>query len=201
MKSLFIGVVAYQRPEALHVLLRSLLAQTNQDFFCKVYHDGYDPKIELILRAYRDEYPEQIDFEFTPTRYNDFGHSLRQMAINDAQGDYLLITNDDNYYVPVFIENMIARARKDDSDLVLCDMVHSYDRPGRRDQIPYNFFETFPRKFNIDVGAMVARTEIAKLVGWRDLRSVGDGTYCDDIVASKDHIKISKVSQILFVHN
>ncbi len=201
MKRLFIGVVAYQRPEAIHVLLRSLFVQTDQDFFCKVYHDGYDPKIELILRAYREEYPEQMDYEFTSKRYNDFGHSLRQMAINDAKGEYLLITNDDNYYVPVFVQNMMSRAKVDDSDLVICDMVHSYDRPGARNQIPYNFFQTSPSLGNIDIGAMIVRTEIAKEVGWRDMTAIGDGTYCNDVVASKAQIRISKVPQILFVHN
>jgi hypothetical protein len=87
----------------------------------------------------------------------------------------------------------------DDLDLVLCNMVHSHDWPGRGNYIA---FVTEPQKHCVDIGSFVVKTEIAKAVGFRDKTFAGDGTFIEDIMQNSGRaVKWGKVDKILFVHN
>jgi hypothetical protein len=110
-------------------------------------------------------------------------------------------TNDDNYYVPVFLEEMFRKADSEALDLVLCDMVHSHNHPGNRPQDSYNAFTTEPRTNSVDIGCFIVKTELAKAVGFRDKSFAGDGTFVDDIMSSDPPVKWGKIDKILFVHN
>jgi len=200
-KTLSIVCVSYQRYQQIPILIHSFLAQTLQNFKLKIYHDAPDAKMEAILARYKAEYPSLIDYQFTGQRYNDYGHSLRDIGIAEADGDYLLITNDDNYYVPRFLEFMFQAIEAGDVDLVLCDMIHSHNRPGGRPQGPYMLFQTAPQRLAIDVGCMIVRTSIAKKFGWRDKGHDGDATYLEDLIRAAPGLKYSKLSHVLFVHN
>lgn len=194
MKKLEIVVVAYKRPSELSTLLNCFASQTNLDFLVKVYHDGQDPKMESLLQTFKALYPELIEFEMLPKRFNDYGHSLRAYGIQNAKCEYLLITNDDNYYVPTFVSEMITTIESNRSDMVYCNMLHShtfYKAP----------FRTYLKKGAIDIGAIVVRTELAKKVGWQDKSFAGDGTYCEELLQSKKDIKVRKIRKTLFVHN
>ena len=192
MKSLEIVVVAYKRPIQIQVLIHSLAAQTCQDFFISIYHDGFDPEILSILTDLKVMYPDMINFEFTQGRYNDYGHSLREIGIGKASAEYILITNDDNYYCPTFVSEMLKKLPS--NDLVYCDMIHSHTDYKR-------IFRTYTRLGSIDVGSMIVRTELAKKIGWPDKSYSGDGTYCEDLMSSIPNIRVKKIRKVLFVHN
>jgi hypothetical protein len=71
--------------------IRCLQSQTLQDFQLLVYHDGplLDPSLHF-----------PVPITPTPTRHNDFGHSLRDRGIREATGDYILHFNPDNLLYP-----------------------------------------------------------------------------------------------------
>jgi GT2 family glycosyltransferase len=194
MKTLSIAAVAYKRPDALPILIHSLKVQTSNDFILTVYHDGYDQEMSELFLLYKEKYPEFFDYRFSELRYNDWGHSLRATAIMEAKSPYLLITNDDNYYCPTFVEEMLSKIQEDESDIVICDMLHSHFGYKK-------YFRTFPKSESIDIGAIICRTELAQKVGWKDKGFGGDGTYCEDLLYSQPKIKVSKVKKTLFVHN
>jgi len=198
---LTIVCTAYKRPMSIQCLIYSLMDQSNMDFVLRIYHDGPDSAMEELLSNYADQYPDHIQVNFSERRHNDVGHSLREVGIREAETDFILITNDDNYYVPIAVETILHTFEKEDSDMVLFDMVHSHERPGGRRQTSYNYFKTKPSMNNVDIGAFAVKTELAKKVGWRDKGYAGDGTFCEDLVSSKKKFKISKVNKILFVHN
>jgi len=64
----------------------SLKAQTFQDFEILCYHDG--PLLE--------DKKLPIDVVCTNKRYNDWGHSLRDIGIRRAKGEYIIHFNPDN---------------------------------------------------------------------------------------------------------
>lgn len=194
MKTLAIAAVAYKRPDSLPILIHSLRVQTIADFTLTVYHDGFDEEMEQVFVYYKEKYEDFFDYKFSDERYNDWGHSLREIAINEATSPLLLITNDDNYYCPTFVEDMINQLKTTESDLVICDMLHSHSNYKK-------YFRTYPKSGSIDIGAIVAKTELAQIVGWRDKSFGGDGTYCEDLLYSKPGVKVSKVKKTLFVHN
>jgi hypothetical protein len=194
IKKLEIVVVSYRRPSELLTLVNCFASQTSQDFLMRVYHDGPDAEMEALLNSLKLQYPDMFDFEISSRRFNDYGHSLRGHGISKAKSDYLLITNDDNYYVPTFVSEMITALESDHSDMVYCNMLHSHT-------FYKATFRTYLKKGAIDVGAIVVRTELAKKVGWQDKTFSGDGTYCEQLLQSKKDIKVRKIRKTLFVHN
>lgn len=203
-KELTVICVAYKRYRSLPVLIHSFLAQTLQNFKLIVIHDGPDAQMNALLSPYREQYPDEFDFCFSEQRHNDYGHTLRDMGIQLADTDYLLITNDDNYYAPKFLEYMFMPVHQQADappDIVFCDMVHSHHNPGVTRQLPYNHFETRPQRNFIDMGCFIARTALAQQVGFRDKGFAGDATYFEDLVAAAGQPKITKIPMALFVHN
>ena len=198
---LTIVCVAYQRYEKIPVLLHCLLAQTVQNFKLLILHDGYDQKMDVLLAEYKSRYPEFLDYAFTQERHNDYGHSLREIGIQMVQTPFLLLTNDDNYYCPIFVEKMLLALREHQADLVLCDMIHSHNNPGGHIQPPYSLLKTAPEPGSIDIGCFIVKTALAKEVGFRDKGHDGDATFFLDLLRTNPSARIAKVNQVLFVHN
>jgi hypothetical protein len=83
-------VVHYQGTVPHDVFVRgqkSLEQQTFQDFEILRYHDG-----PLFDASIQNRWP----IKCTPQRHNDWGHSLRDIGIREARGDYILHFNADN---------------------------------------------------------------------------------------------------------
>jgi glycosyltransferase involved in cell wall biosynthesis len=198
---LTIVCVAYRRPQSIQVLLHCFLAQTSQNFRLLVIHDGPDAEMSVLLSEYTSRYPDRIEYIFTETRYDDYGHSLRQLGLEQVSTPFVLFTNDDNYYVPVFVQTVLAVAHDKNADIVLYDVVHSHENAGDTIAPPYSVLITEPRMNRFDVGAGVFRTELARAVGWRSRGFAADGVFIEDVLAFKPDVKIEKIDQVLFVHN
>lgn len=198
---LTIVCVAYRRYQQIPVLIHSLLAQTVQNFKLLILHDGYDQEMDALLSQYKSRYPELIDYAFTQERHNDYGHSLREIGIQLAQTPLILLTNDDNYYCPIFVEKMLLALQEHQADLVLCDMIHSHNNPGGHIQPPYSLLKTAPQPGSVDIGCFIVKTAMAKEVGFRDKGHDGDATFFGDLLRTNPAIRIAKVNQVLFVHN
>jgi len=197
-----IGVmaVAYRRPGPLKVLIQCFLNQTASNWTLTVIHDGPDDEFAQIMQGCL--VPGKIEGYCTGARHSDFGHTLRAIGIEQATSDYLLLTNDDNYYVPKFIEILSGEIQQTQADVILFDMVHSYDRPGGRPQPSYSYFQTHLSRWNIDMGAAVVRTSLAKAAGFRDRSYDGDATYFEDVLrVGGPATKVHKLDRVLFVHN
>lgn len=197
--------VAYKRYAQIPVLIHSMLCQSLHNWKLHIIHDGYDEEMDNLLRPYHEKHPE-IRYEFTPTRHNDYGHTLREIGIHKADTEYLLITNDDNYYVPEFLKLMFREIDTHQLDMVLCDMVHSHLKMGegakRYAADQYGFLSTRPKKFGVDIGCFIVRTQLAKQVGFADKSFIGDGTFVEDLIAAGgESMKIGKINKVLFVHN
>jgi glycosyltransferase involved in cell wall biosynthesis len=203
MKKITIVCVSYKRYKNIPILIHSFLAQTLQNFKLLVIHDGPDAEMDTLLRPYKEKHPDIFDYRFTDTRFNDYGHSLRDIGIKLADTEYILLTNDDNYYCPKFLEYMFLPIQNESPppDIVFCDMIHSHNNPGDRQQLPYNFFETQPAKNSIDIGCFIVRTDLAEAVGFRDKGFAGDATYFEDVAQAAGEPKIIKIPMVLFVHN
>ena len=191
--------VAFERHGELRVFVQSWINQTADNWRLKVIHDGPNAEFMDIMQDFADAKPGQIEFFCTPTRCNDYGHTLRQIGIDQASGDYLLLTNADNYFIPKAVEYL--NYAMGEGDVVLFDMVHSHNRPGGRDLPPYSYFETSYQRGSIDVSSAIVRTEMAKKVGFRDRTHDGDASYFEDILLAHEGLFPLKLPQILFVHN
>lgn len=216
--------VSYRRYGEIHVLINSLLCQTLRNWKLILIHDGPDPRMEAEVNPYAERH-ENIRFLCTSRRYNDYGYSLRQMGLEMAQTEFVMFTNDDNYYAPKFLEYMFEAIGAHDLDLVLCNMIHSHRNPGLYRQDDYHLFESFPELNYVDIGNFIVRTDLALSVGFADKSFAADGVFIDRLLEqhnvvslvpswrrnrlyrlrrkdpAKRTLRVGKVQRALYVHN
>ena len=98
-------VVAYKKYNELKCLLYSLLAQSYNNFEIILIHDGVDNKHKDLFENFEND--SRITYLQTPIRHNDWGMSLRNKGIKLAKGEWVINTNDDNYYT--FLTTILTR--------------------------------------------------------------------------------------------
>jgi glycosyltransferase involved in cell wall biosynthesis len=193
--------VAYQRFGELKVFVQAILNQSSKDWYLTILHDGPSDEFEQIMQEYLDIAPGMIEYLFTDVRHNDYGHSLRDIGLKNIQGDYVLLSNADNYFIPKAIEYLINATVETNADIVIFDMIHSHNCPGGRSLPPYSYFETAYERRSIDVSSAIVKKNLAEKVGFRDKSFDGDATYFEDILRQKTNIGLAKIPQVLLVHN
>jgi hypothetical protein len=106
----------------------------------------------------------------------------------------IVITNDDNYYVPTFVEQMLRNC-SDTIGMVYCDTVHSYQF--------HDVTKSYLTEGSIDMGAFIVKYDIARHVRFKHEHFSADGTFADECrthCAAKG-FNIVQVPRPLFVHN
>lgn len=196
-----IAIASYQpnlrdrRSAAFRALLSSLAAQTYTRFRVEVTHDG-PPANGLTHLVEEAGVGANIEIWCAKKRHGEHGHPHRQGAIERllAKGcDWILLTNDDNYYVPVFLEAMLTvGTRAPKPRLVHSDMLHSHRN--------WAVMATRPKAGAIDLGSCLAHRSLVERVRFADLSFRGDGIWIEKL-AKEARGKIGKVPLPLFVHN
>jgi hypothetical protein len=221
---LTIVCVSYQRYREVHVLINSLLCQTLNNWNLILIHDGPDPRMEAEVTPYTQRH-DNIRFLCTSTRYDDYGYTLRQLGLEMADTEFVMFTNDDNYYAPKFLEYMFGAIAGQDLDLVLCNMIHSHRNPGGYRQDDYHLFDSFPELYYVDIGNFIVRTDRALSIGFADKSYAADGVFIDRLIEehnvvslipswprngrsrfrrkdpAKRMLRVGKVERALYVHN
>lgn len=187
--------VAYERAIAMRGLIDCFLLQTNPNWELAIIHDGRASQDVLdTINLYSDY---RIIFSESEQRNQQYGHPNRKMMLEKMEmssEDFVLITNDDNYYAPVFVEYML-REINPNVGMVYCDSVHSH--------FQYIHHKTQVRVDYIDIGSFIVRIDIAKRVGFGGVAFNADGVYaclCFD-TCRKFGLCSAYIPKPLFVHN
>lgn len=191
---------AYRRPGPLRVFVQALLNQEADNWRLQVIHDGPDPDFDLLADSYRGV--EAAQFWSSEQRFNDHGHSLRALGLQRTAGDYVLITNDDNYYLPSFLRYVNGAIAAAAPDIVLVDMIHGHAFPGGRLQLAHTLFETCLQPGGIDMGCAVVRGDLARQVGFNGREFAADARYFQEVARARGRdLRVVKIPRVLFVHN
>lgn len=183
---------------AIHLrrFIDCIYLQTDKNWILHIIHDGPPSEdVKAIMTLYREP---NIFFQSTPQVNGHYGHPNRQLVLKELilnHKDYVMITNDDNMYVPVFVEYFLKECQKENVGMVYCDVIHSY--------MGYNILKTEIRENHIDMGSFIVKLDVAKRVGFTHLHFSADGTYA---VACANHcrvrrLKIVYIPKALFIHN
>jgi hypothetical protein len=187
--------VAFERTVELMTLINCFLVQTSKDWELNIIYDGQVPEnIKDIMSLYSDK---RIKFLNTPKRNGVWGHPNRKMMLNTIEGelnDYVLMTNDDNYYVPKFVEQILS-ITDENVGMVVCDCLHSYTQ--------YDYFKSELKEGFIDMGSFVVKMDVAKKVGFNYLHYSADGAYAIDCgnYCQDNDLEIRRINRALFIHN
>ena len=208
MNKVHVIAVAYKRYGELRVFVQSWLNQSDRNWILTVIHDGHDDEFVQIMKYFTALEPDKIDYKCTDIRFNDYGHSLREIGLHSARGDYVLLTNADNYYIPKaleFINDALLEHKSSKVDVVMFDMVHSHTNPGMRKLPAYSFFEVSYERAQIDMGAAIVATDLAKKAGFSDKSFAADAAYFESVASKKnaggEKLYIIKIPSVLLVHN
>lgn len=192
MGKIKILVVAYQRALPLQILINCFLIQTDKNWEMHIIHDGPTPEdVKNIIPVD----PRIIFYEST-RRLKNYGHPNRRYmlkTVNAGPNDFILITNDDNYYVPEYV-NYMRRAASVGVGIVYHDCIHNY----------YSY-AVLPAKMqtnHIDMGSFIVRADVAKKVGFTSDAFHADGIYAEACAAycNQNNLRIEYIPRPLFVH-
>jgi len=182
-------IPTFDRGAELESMLYSLLAQKDGDWKAHVIIDTPNEfPADGIIDAIGDK---RIRKTHMNRRYNDWGHSLREYGKQMSDSEYLLMTNDDNYYTPNLISE-IKKAAIDNPGIIYWDMVHSHYN--------YSYFRCSPNFNQIDMGAFATRTDLAKQITM-GTKFAADGLFIEDFKKTFPNEKITRIDKVLFVHN
>lgn len=195
MSDITIIVSTHKRLPALGVLIGSFLCQTHQDWHMVIIHDG--PDDDFLVFSERYQGGGRFRWIQTAERYGNWGHELRSIGLNHVGTPWLMWTNDDNYYVPTFLERMLEAAGEHDLDMAICNMLH--DSHGGQENY-YHVLDAQLERGKIDIGCFIVRAEMAKQVGFNGRDYAADWQFVSELLETCNP-RVGKVSEVLCVHN
>lgn len=175
------------------VVVTSLLLQTYQNFEIIVVHDGPIPEdFKKIITGFDSS---KIRLLNTSKRFDDWGHTPRSFGLRQVneKSKFVVFTGADNYYVPKFLELMLAAFTNDQTTAAYCNLLHNY--------WDWTLINTKLVMGSIDCGCVMVRTEIAQEIGWKHRKHIADWLFMDELIKRKGKRTVTKVQKILFVHN
>jgi glycosyl transferase family 2 len=170
-------------PDRLKLFILSMQRQRHENWELVAVTDGPN---EAAARLVADTNDPRIRFIETERRLGRWGHPYRQRGLDACRGDYIGMSNDDNYYVPGYIEQML-NAMGSTTDVVLCQALHSYAG-----------WSVVPA--GTDLGAWIARASLVRRVPWVGQDFTSDRDYLGSIMALAPG-RVATVARPLFIHN
>lgn len=189
-------MVAYKRIVPLRIAVDCFISQTDKRWNLSIIHDGPAPAEIRDFMSRRTD--PRISFVQTTQVNGKWGHPNRRFMLDKIEADasdYILITNDDNYYIPGFVKK-IHEHIKPGVGMIYYNTLHSY--------FNYTVHTSQLKVGGIDMGAFVVRADVAKAVGFKHDKEVADGMYCEECTAyCKAHgLRMTYIpGTVMFVHN
>jgi glycosyltransferase involved in cell wall biosynthesis len=192
-------IPTHKRVDLLTTIISSIVAQTNPNWTIHVVADFPPEEIKeryLDIIAFFDAHKDKIKFSTTDVRYNDWGHTPRNIGLKAATEEWVVMTGEDNYYAPTFVENFLSSVKgRDDVHFVFCNMVHNWVND---DYIPIQCAIEFGK---IDIGNFMVRTHNARKIELKENIEQADYYFIEEYLARFPEGKIIHVDKILYVHN
>ena len=110
-------VPVYNAEKYLRKCVDSLLAQTFRYFEVILVDDGSPDRSGAICDEYAEKYPRVRVFH----KENGGVSSARQCGLDHARGEYTIHADPDDWVEPNMLEELYAKAKAEDADMVICD--------------------------------------------------------------------------------
>lgn len=196
-----VTVVGYGFTHEWHVVINSLLMQTDDRWFAQLINDGPDPRARAICEPYVAAHPDHLCYVETPERFNNWGHSLRRLGLAATTTPLWATQNADNYVVPRYVELVLDAFEQTRARLVIFPCVHNYERINKPSDPPYSVLQVAPRRNRCDAGTIVIDTALARKVGWLSLDQNSDGDFIEAIMERRPQPRCAVLKNVLMVHN
>lgn len=184
-------IPTYDRREQLISMLSSINSQITDNWKANVVIDGNPNSFAYEVVEWLNN--PNIYITCLGNRYNDWGHTPRNVGKNNSEADYIVMTGDDNYYVPSFTYE-IEQASKSKPGLIYWDMItNNWEN--------YTWFNTRTEDAFIDMGAFATRRDLAHQIDLVPSCFAADHAFVLEFNQKFPTENIIKINKILFVHN
>ena len=126
--ALSVIVPVYKAEKYLRKCVDSILAQTFKDFEVILVDDGSPDGSGAICDEYAKKDPRVRVFH----KENGGVSSARQCGLNHARGEYTIHADPDDWVEPNMLEELYAKAKAEDADMVICDYYEELNPTSQR---------------------------------------------------------------------
>ena len=129
MAQISVIVPVYQVEAYLPQCIDGILAQTFRDFELILVDDGSQDRSGAICDEYagRDERVRVLHKE------NGGLSDARNAGLEQANGDYFLFVDSDDFIAPMMLERLYAGAQREGADLAICNFRYTFDTKEKKD--------------------------------------------------------------------
>ncbi len=185
-------IPTYNRPSQLMGVISSIFSQTSPNWKIHVVadatYDGYDRVKNYFSNDAR------IRFSELNGPHKDWGHTARNYGLQEATEEWVVMTGDDNYYMPIFVEEFL-NVVDDNTHFVYCNLIHNWTNN------QYIILNSIPRLGLIDIGNFMSRTDLAKKIKLDITNAQSDGLFVEEYLRKYPQGIIKKIIKPLYVHN
>lgn len=186
-------IPTYNRPDFLMCTINSIVAQRSSDWKIHVVADCPPAgTLDKIMKYFEGD--DRIQFTILPERYNDWGHTPRNYGLQTATEDWVVMTGEDNYYMPVFVDNFLE-AVTPKANFVFCNMVHNWTN------FQYYAIDCQPSWGKIDIGNFMIKKENGQQMSLNVKNEQADGLFVEEYLKKFPEGEVVKINKILYVHN
>ena len=191
-------IPTYSRTDLLMTCISSIVGQTNPNWKIHVVGDCPEKdsleKIMRIAAYYIND--DRIKFTMLDERYNDWGHTPRNYGLSEATEEWVVMTGEDNYYAPTFVQNFLSSVEfRKDVNFAYCNMVHNWVND---DYIPIKAEIEFGK---IDIGNFMTRTFNARKLRLKPELEQADYWFVEEYLARFNEGALMYIDKLLYVHN
>jgi hypothetical protein len=188
-------IVISDRPNHLRHLISCLRLQSCQAWELIVLDQTQRADCLAPVKEVEALGEDRVFWEAVP-RIGDVGQSMKMAYTRFARGEWVCLPNDDAYYVPSFIDQMLWPARAFHWDLVYCGWLWNC----ADNTSPYRPMPGVPRFGQIDVGGYMLKRDALIEDGWTVRSEGGDGYLVERVAARRPH-GVVPAGHILYVKN
>lgn len=191
-------IPTYNRPNQLMMAIHSIYSQTADNWKISVVADAPYNGLEKIMNYFTGD--DRISFTILEGGpHNDWGHTPRIHGMMNATEEWLVMTGDDNYYLPCFLDAFNYFV-DDNTNFIFCDLLHNYGNyvPGRSE-----LRKIGNRYEGLDIGCYATRTKLAQTIKFRRELHWADGQFAADYWSThcREQGNIKKIDGIYYIHN
>ena len=191
MKIEFI-IPTYNRPNQLMGVLSSIYSQKSDRWKIHVVADAVYDGYQKVKDYFAGD--ERIRFTELNGPHKDWGHTPRNYGLEHSTEEWVVMTGDDNYYMPVFVGDFL-NVVDDNTHFVYCDMIHNWTSH------QYFYIKSQPRLGAIDIGNFMSRRKYSQQMRLDTKNEQSDGLFVEEYLKKFKNGNVKYIQKPLYVHN
>ncbi len=136
--SIIVPVYNMVADNKLDFCMKSLLAQTFQDYEIIVVDDKSTDNSLEVLRQYEKEYPDKIKVIASPNNRRQGG--AKNLGLRAASGEWLGFVDSDDWIAPDYYEKLFAKAQETGADIVGCNYCIKYTQDFEPEEVVRSYY-------------------------------------------------------------